>query len=374
PVTAVAILKLVESGKLSLIKIDPVRQMRLVVENLEHLVIERQREITIRHLLQHRGGWDRNASFDAMFRSVAFANELGLEPPAEPDAIIRVMLGKPLDFTPGERYAYSNYGYCLLGRVIEKLTGQAYVDFVRSAILEPVGIESMTIGGTRLSDRLAKEVCYYDPARGESVFADDLGATVCHPYGAWYLEAMDSHGGWIASAVDLARFACALDETSPNRLLDDEMLAECYVRPEGLAGFDDEGNPLPRYYGLGWSIRTDEDGNRSATHDGSLPGTNTRLWRRGDGLNVAVLFNTRVSPYGSRVVPPLMERLTPAIEGIEQWPESLVCPEVINGASDLLHEIFGKEGDGYHARSALGFAALPTGAAVEIEAIFEIVE
>ena len=46
---------------------------------------------------------------------------------------------------------------------------------------------------------------------------------------------------------------------------------------------------------------------------------------------------------------------------------------VINGASDLLHQIFGKEGDGYHARSALGFAALPTGAAVEVEAIFEII-
>ena len=45
---------------------------------------------------------------------------------------------------------------------------------------------------------------------------------------------------------------------------------------------------------------------------------------------------------------------------------------VINGASDLLHEIFGKDGDGYHARSALGFAALPTGAAVEVEAIFEV--
>jgi enamine deaminase RidA (YjgF/YER057c/UK114 family) len=45
---------------------------------------------------------------------------------------------------------------------------------------------------------------------------------------------------------------------------------------------------------------------------------------------------------------------------------------VINGASDLLHTIFGKEGDGYHARSALGFAQLPTGAAVEVKAIFEI--
>lgn len=45
---------------------------------------------------------------------------------------------------------------------------------------------------------------------------------------------------------------------------------------------------------------------------------------------------------------------------------------VVNGASDLLHQIFGKETDGYHARSALGFAALPVGAAVEVEAIFEV--
>ncbi|MSQ96756.1 MAG: RidA family protein [Gemmataceae bacterium] len=46
---------------------------------------------------------------------------------------------------------------------------------------------------------------------------------------------------------------------------------------------------------------------------------------------------------------------------------------VVNGASDLIHQLFGKDDLGYHARSALGFAALPTGAAVEVEAIFEIV-
>lgn len=45
---------------------------------------------------------------------------------------------------------------------------------------------------------------------------------------------------------------------------------------------------------------------------------------------------------------------------------------VINGASDLVHQIYGKDSDGYHARSAVGFAALPTGVAVEVEAIFEI--
>tara|TARA_B100000029_G_scaffold435188_1_gene449020 strand:+ start:51 stop:491 length:441 start_codon:yes stop_codon:yes gene_type:complete len=45
---------------------------------------------------------------------------------------------------------------------------------------------------------------------------------------------------------------------------------------------------------------------------------------------------------------------------------------VVNGVSDLYHEIFGKDGDGFHARSAVGFAQLPTGVAVEVEAIFEV--
>jgi enamine deaminase RidA (YjgF/YER057c/UK114 family) len=45
---------------------------------------------------------------------------------------------------------------------------------------------------------------------------------------------------------------------------------------------------------------------------------------------------------------------------------------VINGCSDLLHEVFGKTGDGHHTPSGLGFAQLPSGAAVEVEAIFEI--
>ena len=53
-------------------------------------------------------------------------------------------------------------------------------------------------------------------------------------------------------------------------------------------------------------------------------------------------------------------------------PNFLECPKVINGASDLIHAIFGAKAAGYHARSALGFSTLPGGTAVEIEAIFEI--
>ncbi len=57
---------------------------------------------------------------------------------------------------------------------------------------------------------------------------------------------------------------------------------------------------------------------------------------------------------------------------VNSTPEFTEQHLVVNGASDLVHEIFGKAGDGFHARSALGFAQLPTGAAVEVEAIFEI--
>ena len=57
---------------------------------------------------------------------------------------------------------------------------------------------------------------------------------------------------------------------------------------------------------------------------------------------------------------------------VNSTPDFIEQHLVINGASDLLHEVFGKTGDGYHARSALGFVSLPTGCAVEVEAVFEI--
>src|SRR5690606_16366204 len=98
---------------------------------------------------------------------------LGVAPPARQEHIIRYVLGRPLDFDPGERHAYSNFGYCLLGRVIEKITGQPYEQYVRQHVLAPLGISSMCLGQTRLDKRHAGEVKYYDPNLGRSVFDED---------------------------------------------------------------------------------------------------------------------------------------------------------------------------------------------------------
>lgn len=82
---------------------------------------ERVAEITVAHLLSHRAGWDRVATQDAMFLR-------GVEPwcPSQYQELVNITL----QYYPGERYAYSNLGYCLLGVVVEQVTGQSYRDYV----------------------------------------------------------------------------------------------------------------------------------------------------------------------------------------------------------------------------------------------------
>jgi N-acyl-D-amino-acid deacylase len=245
-----------------------------------------------------------------MFRSVEFAKQVGIDPPAGPDTVIKAMFSQKLDFEPGERYAYSNFGYCLLGRVIEKLSGQPYDVYVKEKVLAPVGVTTMRIGATHLDGRAQNEVRYYQHDVGTSVFAKDLGQEVPWPYGGWYLEAMDSHGGWIASASDLAKFASAFDDPDHSPLLKRETIEAMYERPPGLAGHLDDGKTREPYYSLGWLNRT-VSGGVNHWHTGSLSGTATIMVRRCDGRNYVALLNTRVSPTSphlGRAIDELMHR------------------------------------------------------------------
>src|SRR5262249_9689546 len=189
-----------------------------IIQPRPHLESEyldpRWQEVTILQLLQHTGGWNRDKTFDPMFRSRQIANALDIKTPPKQEDIIRYMLGRPLDFDPGTDDAYSNFGYCLLGRVIEKVGGQPYGDHVRQEVLAPLGIRDMRLGKTLLSERAPHEVRYYDEKQrtGPAVLGPQIGEPVPLPYGAWSIETMDSHGGWIGSAVDLVCFASAFDD------------------------------------------------------------------------------------------------------------------------------------------------------------------
>src|SRR5208283_914848 len=112
--------------------------------------------------------------------------------PIHPRQIISYMVGKPLDFDPGTAYVYSNFGYCVLGRVIEAVSGKPYHELVREKILAPLGIRGMQLGKNLLRDRAPGEVKYYDSRHrtGRAISGPKIGEQVPLPYGVECIETM----------------------------------------------------------------------------------------------------------------------------------------------------------------------------------------
>lgn len=289
--TGVAVLQLVEAGPLRLED----RAFALLGFDPAQAVDPRVAQITVGQLLHHTGGWDRDKSGDPMFRAREIARDLHTPPPAAPEAIVRWMHGRRLDFDPGSAFAYSNFGYCVLGRIIEKVTGQSYARWVQEKMLAPAGIRDMRIGAARRAGQVPGEVCYYS-AREElarNVF-DEPPEKVPFPYGGFHLEAMEAHGGWLASAVDLVRFAAALDDPAHSPLLRRETFDLLSAPPAPPVSRKADGALEPSYYAAGWNVRpVGKEGRANYWHNGSLPGTSTLLVRRHDGLSWAVCFNQR---------------------------------------------------------------------------------
>lgn len=322
PITAVAIMQLIEQGKLKLdTKVFSVLKA-YDKELSEPGVDPRLKEITIQQCLNHTGGWDRKASFDPMLRSVDFARKLGKQPPAEATDVIRIMVKQPLDFPPGEKYAYSNFGYNLLGRVIEEVTGQSYGEYVQQAICVPLGMKQTELGKTLLINRRPREVIYYSNSVGNTVFSEDSLIQVPRHYGAWHLESMDANGGWISSASDLARFATAFNQPEQCPLLKAPAITQMFARPPGKPGFTEVDIPKELYYACGWMVRPiARAGNPNHWHMGALEGTSSLMVRRGDEINWVILFNTHLGADQKRLAALIDSPMHRWIDQIETWPE-----------------------------------------------------
>ena len=284
PVTQAAIKKLIAEGTLS--ASDPVFclpgspfscRLRLIPVGTPD---PRLQDITIQNLLDHEGGWDRDISGDPMFQSIQIANTLGVPGPPSKEDTTRYMMGRPLDHTPGTVYAYSNFGYMLLGLIIEKVTGQTYTAYIQDHIFNPLGVADTEIerGRTLPEFRNPREPWYSDPyIGGPNVF--NPSEIVPWPDGGWYLEAMEAHGGMIATARAMAEFLQAYWINGEPRL----------------------GN------GQTWWFY------------GSLDGTHTLAYQRPDGVNLVALFNQRADSSGLDyfIIKSLLDTAT---DSVVQWP------------------------------------------------------
>lgn len=268
PITSILVMMLRQQGYLNVdqpifrgILSFPQEVAKLGRENQQRL-----EQLTTRHLLEHTaGGWS-NKSKDPMFTPEALS--------LDHDALIRWTLSnRPLDYAPGQQYAYSNFGYCLIGRVIEKTVRMDYEAALRAYVLEPFGMKqlSMKLGGNTLAERQDREVVYY----GQN---ED-------PYNKYMnVRRMDAHGGWVASPTDLVALANRVDGfASPSDLLNTSSIR--YMTATSSA------NPN---YAKGWSV------NRANNwwHTGSFNGGSSILARIHDNHCWAMVMNTRSKEAG----------------------------------------------------------------------------
>jgi N-acyl-D-amino-acid deacylase len=232
---------------------------------------------------------------------------MGVPSPPSPEVVIRYMIAnRVLDFTPGTQSQYSNFGYCVLGRVIEKITGQPYEEYVRNQILIPLGMTRTGTGNNLVTNPLPGEVTYYDfPGAPFAYSVYNNTSLVPWPYGGFHLEFMDSHGGWVSSCEDLLKFVCAIDRFSSRPDILPAALVDTMVRP----------TPLSPNYAFGIAVNT----NNNWWHMGSLPGTTSEIVRNGNQqLNWAILLNTRdQSGAINAAVDNLVWNVLPSIT---QWP------------------------------------------------------
>ena len=304
-ITAVAIIKLVENGKLSL-------DSKVFGENaiLNDSIFynpkdNRLKDITIRHLLAHSGGWSQRYG-DPAFNSLSIAEKVGDTPPATICSYCKFVAGRNLHFTPGTSSSYSNMGYMFLGEVISKITGRPYDEYIRHEILIPNGIYDMHVGNSLESGRLENEVKYYEQEDSPLIPGfDGSNQLVPKVYGGNPIELLGPAGGWLASSVELARLLVLIDGNNlvkdiiPHRLLH-EMV--CRERTRGP---------------LGW-LRVLPDGDWWRT--GSMAGTSAMMKRCKNGIGWVVLFNSS-SWKGTLFANEINSIMTKVIGHVKTWPD-----------------------------------------------------
>lgn len=126
---------------------------------------ERWQKVTVQNLLDHKAGWDRDVSgdFTGLTRQMCDDFKVKLNE-LTPEHMVRFGLTRKFDFEPGERYAYCNYGYILLVRVIEKVSGQKFMDYLHATVCKTAGVESFSLSTSDARDRQAGEIWYcYHP-------------------------------------------------------------------------------------------------------------------------------------------------------------------------------------------------------------------
>lgn len=279
PITSAAIMKL-RDKKPNLLKKKVLGKGSILGTGYSTSTLSaKEKAITVQHLLEHTAGgnqWNNKGDGD-------FSDPMMMKDDASKKKLISWVLdSKNPETMPGKKWDYSNFGYCLLGEVIKKVSGSSsYEQYVRQNVLKPCGITTMRIASNKKKDKVYNEATYHH----DNAYENNTNR-------------MDAHGGWIASSIDLAKFLVRVDGRGGKKDIISkgsyiEMLKPCSVESG---------------YAKGWF--------RSSTsqwHGGYLWGTGALIYNRPNGESWVILYNSSWIGSTDKVMKDMMK-------SVKTWP------------------------------------------------------
>jgi CubicO group peptidase (beta-lactamase class C family) len=285
--TAMSILKLRDAGQLSLD--DPAERYVPELKNLRYPTTDSPR-ITVRHLLTHSEGFPED-------------NPWGDQQLSESEAELTRMLrdGIPFSNTPGVAYEYSNYGFAILGRIVSRVSGKPYDEYVTQNILQPLGMSSTTLHPSKVApNRLAIGYRWEDERWKEEPAL---------PHGSF-----GAMGGMLTSIRDLSRYVSAFleawpprdgAETGPLRRASLREMQQPW-RPSGMRVVLDKSTSATHLtstsYGYGLSVTQTCQYRAVVAHSGGLPGYGSLMrWLPDYGVGIIAFGNITYTGWNNAV-------------------------------------------------------------------------
>lgn len=261
--TGVAILKLVQDGKLTLDTKVFGNGGILANDYGTPPYNANLLNITVRHLLQNvSGSWGASSGGDVIDQNPAYTYKQFF------DWVINT---RPNPKVPGTAYDYSNVNFVLAGRIIEKVSGKTYVNYIKDDIMAPIGGTQTDMSGKTEADQKTNEVKYYGQGN-DAPFVYNIA-----------FPRRDADGGLMTTAIDLMRLVNAIDG-SPTR--------PDILNAANLSALTTASSVFSSYAcGIGiWGAEN------VWFNYGSLPGTRTAFMRNANGMCAVLLLNSRVDP------------------------------------------------------------------------------
>lgn len=303
--TAVAVMHLEETGQLStqdfVFGEDGILNDSLFLDYRDKKI----KKVTVEHLLRHTSGFS-NPHGDAAFNMELVAQFLDKPLPLSMDDMVLYATKNRLRAVPGGRFNYSNLGYIVLSKVIEKVSGIPYETYIKDSILAPIGCYDIHLANNYSDGFRENEVTYYEVKEAEPVPAYDGSDTlVMKSLGGNDVRGLYGAGGWVASPVELLKLVSAINKCP---------IREDFLTPESIDFMTPYGkNAKP----AGWASSSAKFWLRS----GSMSGTSALIKAQKDGYSWVFISNSS-SWNGPGLARQMNREITQALRKVKKWPET----------------------------------------------------